>query len=290
MKLMNLFSSGESSGVPFGVLPQRTFQDSEVVKLTIGSTSRGNQPKYKTLDGKFYIKSRFLYGHHLWKDNLVEVIASQYAHCCKLPEGVNVVKQGICELGADDCSYSEAFDLDGSSFIAFSRTLEEGSEFDDLAFKCSRSGDMYSWFSLVRDYYSECVGSDQSIYLATMMLLDLIVANEDRHLSNFGYLRGAATRVLRPSVLFDFGLGLCEHDSRYYEDMPLSRALKKIRLKPWDAKVTTVADFLEDKYSTLVSDTLPSVVNLKDYVFPSNLAREYFQWVNERLGVRVVSM
>lgn len=280
MKGMNLFNSS----TPQGVLPVRKFTGAEVIPISIGITSKGNQPKYKSKDGEYYVKRRFEYQQHLWHDNLVEVVASQYAYQCVLPPEVSVVRQGLCSLDFADCSYSEAFDLQGSYYLAFSRSL--GDCLSALA-QASRSANGYDWFCILRDFYVKYVDTDPTDYLVTMMLLDLVVLNEDRHLSNFGYLVTDNLNALRFSPLFDFGLGLFEHDTKYYENMPLDRALKKARLRPWDLKVAAALDLLERYFPDKVVTMLPSLVDLSVYKFPSPLSREYFKWINERLGVKV---
>ena len=50
-------------------------------------------------------------------------------------------------------------------------------------------------------------------YLIVMAIIDFLIGNEDRHLNNFGVLTDDSTYRLLP--LFDFGLGLFEHDRRY---------------------------------------------------------------------------
>lgn len=262
----------------------RAFHDSELISLALGSTSRGNQEKYKTVDGKYYVKARFEYRQHLWKDNFVEVIASTYASKCHFPKEVEVVRQGLCSIGAEGGSYSEAFDRGGRAFIPFSRAAAVQL---DTASARSMAADSARWAPFLIDAYSSTVGADATAYLVSMLLLDLIVSNEDRHLGNFGFLRSRGEKQLDYSVLFDFGLGLFEHDSRYYPGMPLERAIKHIRIKPWGFKVSAALDFLETNHSGLVKRVLPKSVSLGNFEFPSDLAREYFMWINERLGVEV---
>lgn len=273
---------------PSGTLPFRTFSRDGVYNIAVGTTSKGEQQKYKSIDSAFYIKSRFIYQQRLWRDDFVEVIASQYAGLCNLPDEVTVVRQGLCKVGREECSYSEAFDLNGDYYIPFSRALQ--GDFNILSAESIRVKDLSSWFSILRDYYSKVINMDATGYLVTMMLLDVIVANEDRHLSNFGYVMSESSGNLLPSPLFDFGLGLFEHSTDYYNGIPFDRALKKVKVKPWGHKLLTVLAYLENNHSSLVSRVLPESVNIETFNFPSQLAKEYFQWVNERLGVRVVSL
>ena len=265
----------------------RAFRDSELISLALGSTSQGNQEKYKTVDGRYYVKARFEYQQRLWRDNLVEVIASMYALRCSLPDMVKVVKQGLCLIGAKEGSYSEAFDRDGSLFVPFSRAAAVRL---DTASVHGIARDATQWVPFLINTYSDIVGEDATPYLVSMLLLDLVVANEDRHLGNFGFLCRRGEKQLNYSLLFDFGLGLFEHDGRYYPGMPLERAVKHIRLKPWGLKVSAALDFLETNYSDLVKCMLPKSLSLEDFEFPSDLSRDYFVWINERLGVKIGSV
>lgn len=264
-----------------GTLPFREFDSSKLIILDIGSTSRGNQRKYKTITGDFYIKDRFLYHDVIWKDHLVEVVASKYAASCNFPPDFKVVRQGICTVDGIVASYSEAFDRDGCAFIAYSRAM--GDRLEDLQLLRYTADD---WFKFIFETYSEFTQRDEGEYLALMTLLDLVIGNEDRHLSNFGYLRREG-EPLQHGVLFDFGLGLFEANDSVFPGIDFRRALKHVRMKPWMAKATVVLDRLERDYSSLISSVLPAAINLEDYEFPSTLAREYFSWINERLGVKV---
>lgn len=278
----------QRSEMPLGVLPFRKFVYDDVVNISLASTSKGNQDKYKSCDGLYYIKTRFLHQQRLWHDDFVEVIASQYTHQCNFSGDVPVVRQGLCRLGNEECSYSEAFDVDNWSFTSFSRYLDK--EFDTLSRLSTRISDKYTWFCTLRDFYNSALEEDATEYLVAMMLLDLVVANEDRHLSNFGYLSCSETLQMVPCPLFDFGLGLFEHSTLYYEGTPLDRAVKKIRIKPWSMKVLQVLDLLNEHFSSDVSAMLPVSVDLSKYHFPSVLAKNYFQWINERLGVQIVGV
>ncbi len=275
--------SGEGSDTA-GTLPFREFSSDELISLAVLTSSKGNQQKYKTKDDKYYVKECFNYRCTLWQDNLVEVAASQYAASCHLPAEVRVVRQGPCKVDGRSASYSEAFDTEGDYFISYSRAM--GDKLNDPRYLHFSASD---WMKYIYNTYSELIGMDASSYLTAMTLLDAVVGNEDRHLNNFGFCCTQESQ-LSPSPLFDFGLGLFEaNDYRCdHPGVPLSKALRHLRLKPWNAKLETVLELLLDQYSNLVYTILPLKVYLDDYTFPSGIARSYFKWVNERLGVEVV--
>lgn len=278
MKEMNLSGSCDQHSSLPKVLPFRQFSTDECLSLSVDASSKGNQRKWKTLDGKFYIKEQFVYADTRWKDFLVETVATKYASLCQLPEHVQVVSQGPCTIDGRPASYSEAFDTDGSYFVSF---LREYPKFEEVGF--SKRASYSECFRILVERYVKVVGEYARDYLPIMALLDVVVGNEDRHLNNFGYRM--TSDGLKPAPLFDFGLGLFEHDPRY-ADLHYPKAIKKVRLKPvfWTADL---AIGVLKKYYPDCLDILPKRVSLSDFQFPSKKAEMYFRYVNERLGVRV---
>lgn len=264
--------------VPAGTLPYRSFKKSEAIKISVDVSSKGNQAKWKTIDGKFYIKELFYYDYQTWKDNMVEVIASQYAALCKLPAGMSVVRQGLCDIDGRSASYSEAFDFDGSYYVSYHRLRESWlHKWDDPR---------GTHEEIAQQIISDCsdfAGHDVSDYLHTMFFLDCIVSNEDRHLNNFGFVcRPDASLEFSP--LFDFGLGLFECGDEYCKHKA-RMSIPKVRLKPcWFTQKQLVSYLLDNSN---IANIAPDVVRLSDFKFPNKLARHYFVWVNERLGVKV---
>ena len=278
MKKMNLLETDDHGAVPAGALPEKSFNSLECDSISIGTSSKGNQRKWKTLDGLFYIKESFYYMGVAWKDYLVEKIASRYAALCHLPPYVHVVRQGLCYIDRRPASYSEAFDTDDSYFISF---LRENPEFERVGFP--KHAGYLERFQMLVKCYTEVVGSYAENYIPIMTLLDIVVGNEDRHLNNFGYLM--TTGGLVPAPLFDFGLGLFEHDPMYNE-LYFPKAIKKVRLKPVGWNIDQAIDCLKACYPDCL-DILPKRVTLSDFQFPSTMAAMYFRYVNERLGVSI---
>lgn len=276
MRLLNL----KGDILEFSCLEFQEFTKNNLLPLSLCSTSKGNQKKYKTLDGRYYVKEQFYYQDRYWADNVVEVIASAYARRCQLSSDVKVVEQGLCRIHGREGSYSEAFDRKGVVFVSYNRArkLLLGKEYE-------LSGTPADCFYEVCDDCTRILGKDATNYIVHMMLLDLVVASEDRHLNNFGFLKDPSGN-LSFAPLFDFGIGMFEGDTAY-DVAKETLELPNIYLKPFWFKISDAVDFLLDECGQYWSETLPKRIQLSDYNFPSELAKRYFKWVNERLGVVV---
>ena len=103
-----------------------------------------------------------------------------------------------------------------------------------------------------------------------MSILDFLVGNEDRHLNNFGVLFNGKDYKLAP--LFDFGLGLFEHDRRY-ESEPFRECLQLMESKPFHRNNEEVINFIRANYG--VDKYLPKKFDLRKCEFPSLKAESY---------------
>lgn len=276
MRKMNLGAVSTPSAYR---LPPTSFTRSELTDLTTGTSSKGNQKKYRTVDGRFYVKELFNYDGKMWRDDLVEVIASTYAGMCHLPTGVHVVKQGLCDIDGRLASYSESFLRDGFEFIPYRRARKILlSEDGQLCGTCDETAEQ------VIAECSDILGGSARDLIHAMFFLDYVVCNEDRHLDNFGFLCGTDGSI-EFCPLFDFGLGLFECGSEYDSNKE-NMCFPTIRLKPCWFPQTQLIEYLLDNSAILSMP--PKWLCLQDFQFPSDLAKNYFVWANERLGVKIV--
>jgi len=240
----------------------RQFSMSDFDKLDLGNTSKGTQDKYVSKDRTVFVKTRFYYQGRFWNDDVVEVLASGIGE----QFGFNCVRQRLGRLGGMDCVFSEFFT---EKFVPFA--------------KFDRAGDLTDFNGLDRLKFSidllwEKSGVDCGRYFYEMLLLDHLVCNEDRHTNNFGmFFDGEKYGIAK---LFDFGLGLFEHDSIYL-GMQLSDALAKISKKPFGERLPLIK-WLECSYGF----HRPESLDISRMVFPSSLAREYFNSALKSLEVR----
>ena len=229
-----------------------TFQNDNLLSLQTTSTSKGNQQKWYDKKTDSYIKAQFYYQDKYWRDDLVELIAAAIGQTLNLRDKqANVLEQRLCniELGRKTLHgvYSKNFSRKGERFITFGRILS----LNDLEFPYLAS--IPEKWSFVIDIIHQLCKVNYTDYMIVMTIIDYLVGNEDRHLNNFGVITDDNSYRLAP--LFDFGLGLFEHDRRY-EGRPFRECLKLMECKPFHKNNSKVIDFLKEKYP------------LEDYLMP----------------------
>lgn len=207
------------------------------------------------------------------------------------PSYVTVLEQHSVILLLDDgrqlnCVISKDFNFDApdSVYISFSRILRVAEiEYPSTAF-------IGRQFDFIIDVLRQYASLNFEQYLVSMILLDVLTGNEDRHLNNFGILKRDSSFHFAP--LFDFGLGLFEHDRRYdrYKDCTdgaLVDAIAHMECKPFNTNLISNLKWLLRNYNDFVYGVLPRKFVVSHTDFPSKLAEQYFQEVCRQLGVGI---
>lgn len=260
-----------SSNVP-------TFNTSLLSPIS-GSTSKGNQPKWFHSRHNVFIKRQFEFQDCYWKDYLVEIIASEIGHQL----GFNVVSQFICNIITETgqfkgCCSSNFLSEDEVYVTAYDlRKLPNFMQLPDNYDRISGT-EKVEWLLKLFD---TTVNLDASRYLFEMTLLDYLVANEDRHWNNFGavYSVLGTTRI---APLFDFGLGLFEHDNKY-DGLSLVTAMRKIKGQP----------ILVDLHKALLAVkavtgySISGTIDLTQLHFPNRLSKPYIITCARNIGLEV---
>lgn len=140
---------------------------------------------------------------------------------------------------------------------------------------------MDNFESVIDIVKSEC-NLDITNYLIVMCVLDYVLLNEDRHLNNFGVVSGITG--FRQAALFDFGLGLFEHDRRY-NGKNYELAYQRTAGKPFHSDMFSILIALNrSKYKQLL---LGVVKQLNwdgiDDLIPNTLAREHITLARKNL-------
>lgn len=274
MKNLDIFDSNEL----------KIFNASDLLSLQCRSTSKGNQMKWYDSKNDIYIKAQFYFQDKFWRDDLVECVAAQLGkQFCLTDKGVQILEQSPCkiDLGYNTIYgvYSKNFCTQGEVFVPFSRILSA----KKIQFPYSGSIETKWIFAL--DTLNNLTKSDCSDYLLVMSLLDFLVGNEDRHLSNFGIIY--CDGKFRISPLFDFGLGLFEHD-RKYENLPLKQCISKMECKPFARHNEDLIAFISDKYD--IQKYLPEKFDLTGIELPSLKASSYILNRAKILNVEVIGV
>lgn len=260
------------------------FNPADLVNGSAVTSSRGNQGKWRTRDSTLYIKERFFYQGKAWRDDLVELVASQYAQRCNLSAyEVEVLEQVPCTVDGRPAVCSENFCSGNQVFVSFKQLCDSfGMPVPDYL----RSSPAENLCALASTYMT-LTGLNAYPYLLTMATLDAIVGNEDRHYNNFGALLDTNTRSYSLPPLFDFGLGLFEHDRRY-EGLSYKERIKLMQCKPLTVDNDELVSFLVEEHGEFLRGFLPESIDVSDFKFPSEEAESYFRNRNIRLGVRLV--
>ena len=261
LKKMNLFNS-----VPI-------FKTQDMVELQLLSTSKGNQRKWLFNDN--YVKEQFYYQDKYWRDDLVERIASVIGK--QLETSNFVLEQSLCLIEDNSSTlcgiYSKDFLSPGEEYVSIQRMLEANNLSFDTRMGCVER------YGFIRSFLESKTGLEFGVYLDTMILLDYLIGNEDRHLNNFGVIH--KNGKFKYSPLFDFGLGLFEHDMKY-TCIPFKQCLTKMECKPFSIDNQKIMDY---RLTDGLRLKLPDKIDLSECEIPSAKAGSYLRNRCMHLGI-----
>lgn len=244
-------------------------ESEDVVKLSVGSSSKGNQNKYLLRSTGEFIKEQFAYQNVVWKDYQVEYLSCILAEQMNL-KNVWVLEQEIVQLSNNRMGVASRDFSNKYEWLPFAHISEI---YDYRNKKLS----VKSRFDLFVQVIDELFQVDITEYLAVMVLLDYLLGNEDRHYNNIGIVRNLVTGSYAPAPLFDFGLGLFEHDLRY-RGCNLFAAKARMEGKPFSHDLGEAVDMLFGSCYRAVAERLCCSLKLPDKaLFPSQLAYEYME-------------
>lgn len=254
-------------------------ESEDVVKLSVGSSSKGNQNKYLLRSTGEFIKEQFEYQNVLWKDYMVEQLSCALAEQMSL-KSVWVLEQEVVRLSNNRMGVVSKDFSNRYEWLPFAHI----SEIYDYRDKKLSAKSRFDMFVQVIDKLFQI---DITEYLVTMVLLDYLLGNEDRHYNNIGIVRNLITGTYEPAPLFDFGLGLFEHDLRY-RGCNLFAAKVRMEGKPFSHDLGEAVDMLFGSCYRAVAERLCSSLKLpEEELFPSRLAYEYMEYCLLELQFRM---
>lgn len=238
-------------------------------EISLASSSKGNQRKWVELSTGRYIKEQFFYQGKYWNDWKVELLSSIIHKT--MDTRVKIVEQSPVQL---DCGtmavISDNFCAEDETFISFNRIIQrKGIEYNEKLFPLEK-------FEFVKNTVLEECGIDITEYLIVMAVIDYILLNEDRHLNNFGVIKGSYG--YREAPLFDFGLGLFEHDKKY-EGKLYDTAVLRINGKPFCEDMQAILYALARSSYTEILDRVLCNVKYEDVVVyaPNDLGKVHLK-------------
>ena len=251
--------------------------EQELLKLSVGSASKGNQFKYISKDKNWYYKGNLFYQNKYWRNDLVEVIASTLSDIGFNCNNTQVLNQYSVERFGIHGVFSPNFAREGEEFIPFERLLHT------YNFDITLNKGLDTFLQIADAYYTLC-DIDATDFLLTQALLDFLVGNEDRHTNNFGILYKDGEYSLHPC--FDFGLGMFEHD-RIYEDYKFRDKLSIMQFKTFGLNQYSLILELRKRYPDFFTEISKLQVKPSDFKFPSTDGETYLRNACIKLEVSI---
>ena len=241
--------------------------DKSIIKLENRSSSKGNQNKYYDTINNLYIKEQFIYQGIKWKDYIVENLSSIIGK--QLNTDIQIINQDIVQLSNGNYGVrSNDFAID-KQWVSIARITDINSIYNKLDNPALVFNQLLQIFTDIGIDANEAKN-----YLYVMIILDFILGNEDRHYNNMGIILDKGKYTISP--LFDFGLGLFEHDSKYIgKNLFSAKAL--MYGKPFSRDLSNAFDMIINVGGiTTIRDICSRLNLLPRYLFPSDLAYEYY--------------
>lgn len=219
------------------------------------ATSKGIQKKWT--DGNIWVKADYL-GY----EGLAEYYVSQLLKCTTLPTDqyieyhpCNIIKDGESYTGC----YSYNFLNEDEELLTFGRILETLSISQQYIDNIKNLDER---ISVVMSSINSYLNIDIYDYVSTILHLDKLIFNEDRHLYNFAVIYNINTRQIRQAPIFDNGLSLLSDITDYPITTPVDICLRRVKSKPFSTKFSNQAGRFKqtfyiylDKFNKLL-DTL----------------------------------
>ncbi len=243
-----------------------------IIEVNAGTTSKGNQQKFYDTINKSYIKLAFRYQDKEWKDYMVEHLSWRLSTMTDTL-GIQIIKQDIVNTKMGYACVSKDFTNGDYEFVSIYKLMRGHVPWKE-------HGKSFRIYNTLVKFVNDNCNIDITDYLVVMIIFDCLLLNEDRHYNNFGVLFNGEFKV---APLFDFGLGLFEHD-KMYNNCDLQKALSLCTVKPFDRNPFKPVEMLLnigliDKVTKVVAGIrVPSKV-----LFPNELGYEYFNFALERL-------
>ena len=217
----------------------KTFNVNEIDKLTSRSGTNGYQPKYLSNDEKYFIKSQLELSGTLRDDWRVEHIATKLAY--QLGIGNYVVQQLPCNINIKRNNklikrkgiFSKNFEKEGYQFISLETLLN----LNGLTCNCKefiKSNAIGKINFIVQNLNKLTNISKEKLlfYIYNYTTLDILVANEDRHIKNIGVFKNIKENTFNTALIFNFGNGLFESNTYYDNLNTLEEGLSRLTLEP----------------------------------------------------------
>lgn len=220
-------------------------------RLTYGTGSSGCQPKW-VKDG-YYIKLSLLGYEHV-----SEVLVSHFLSACDLG-GFKYLKYELCEIYEDGIyrgqgCYSKSFISIGDTEVTASDIITRTAS----SYAISYDDAIDLFYDFTKLYCKN--------YINTILAIDSIVKNDDRHFRNISFIL-QSDGSYDYSPFYDFGAGLLSDIFTHPMTMPVTECLKYLYAKPFSVRFgADIVDFIPIRIDMSCIDELDRVLVGNPYV------------------------
>jgi len=198
-----------------------------------GHTSKGDQPKWQS-NGRWYKAD------HMGYEALSEVLISGLLEKSNVKDFVRyqpieIMQEGKLLKGCESINFRRKDEM----LIPFER-LHRAYKGEGLARTLARKGTASERIEYTVDFVAGVTGLETvGQYITTLLELDSLFLNEDRHTNNLAVIRNEKTLAYRLCPIFDNGLALLSDLNDYPMNADIYRCIERVQAKPFDR------DFLE---------------------------------------------
>lgn len=164
--------------------------------------SKGSQKKY-CMDNKWYKINM------LGNEGLAEELSSRLLSACNLPENITYVSYKACQINGKYGCVSDSFLKPDEQYISL-QILYKNIKHSSLENDIFAISSVKERFDFVVNFVKEVTDLDISDYFRTILLLDMIIANPDRHYGNLGIIKDLSGNY-KLAPIFDNGQGLSQN-------------------------------------------------------------------------------
>lgn len=247
--------------------------DSNAETLNIGSSSKGNQPKWK--QGTKWYKS-----DHMGYESLAEVLISRLLRKSNVGSFVNydpirIEYNGILYAGC----VSESFQHPDEILLPLER-LHRIDYGKGLSAKLTEIPDTADRIQYTAEFVEAATGiQDFGKYLTILLEIDAFFLNEDRHTNNIAVLRNTKTGRFRLCPIFDNGLSILSDINDYPPGADTYVCMDNVGAKPFSIDFEKQVDAAEELYGTQLrlsftkEDVLSELQSMQEFYDQEILAR-----------------
>ena len=192
--------------------------------VMVSGSSAGTQPKYYE-DGYWYKTNNNGY------EGLAEYLVSLVLSCSDAKEYVMYEK---CTINGKSGCRSKNFLREDETFISFQR-LYDMYNGGNLSEAIMLKDSVEDRIDFTVQFIKDITGYDCYSYLSSILTLDYLTLNTDRHFHNLGLIGNGKTGEFRAAPIFDNGDSLLSNYEKFPADLSIEENIENVYSQPFSS-------------------------------------------------------